>query len=110
MKWFAVNCIYQIVCSGGSHAGQFDEQLRLILAKDKAEALFKILSLENNQRKVLEKDTGSVTWIFLGISNIMQVEEPGDGVVAYSRIMEPASPEKYLEDIQQRNNFLMEFN
>lgn len=41
MNWFLSKIIYRIICGDGRHTAQFDEQIRLVAASDRDEALEK---------------------------------------------------------------------
>ncbi|MEH3114146.1 DUF4288 domain-containing protein [Pedobacter terrae] len=107
MKWFAVNCIYQVICGDGKHSPQFNEQIRLI----QAECIGKVLSKANlnavHFNPSLNDCRGDkIVWKFLGVGGIAEVAELKDGVEVSSRIVEPRSVKLYLEKLAHRNKSL----
>ena len=46
MNWYLTKIVFQIICGDGDHTPQFDEQLRLIRADKKEEALLNAASFE----------------------------------------------------------------
>ncbi|SDC29675.1 DUF4288 domain-containing protein [Pedobacter soli] len=107
MKWFAVNCIYQVICGDGKHAPQFNEQTRLIQAVGQMEALDKARLNAVNFNPPFDNCKGEkVVWRFIGVGGISAVEEPADGAEVSSSIVEPESVDQYLEALKHRNQSL----
>ena len=107
MKWFAVNCIYQVICGEGKHAPQFNEQTRLIQAVGQMEALDKARLNAVNFNPPFNNCKGEkVVWKFIGVGGISAVEELADGVEVSSSIVEPESVDQYLEALKHRNQSL----
>lgn len=107
MKWFAVNCIYQVICGEGKHAPQFNEQTRLIQAIGQIQALDKARLNAVNFNPPFENCEGEkVVWKFIGVGGISAVEELADGVEVSSSIIEPESADQYLEELKHRNQSL----
>ncbi|GGH02114.1 MULTISPECIES: DUF4288 domain-containing protein [Pedobacter] len=111
MKWFAVNCIYQVICGEGKHTPQFNEQTRLIQADGTMQALEKAKLNAVHFNQPFNNCVGDkVVWKFIGIGGISEVEEPADGVEVSSRIVEPKSVDHYLEKLEHRNQSLINQN
>jgi len=111
MKWFAVNCIYQIVCGEGKHSPQFNEQTRLIHAANLVHALEKVKTQAGEYNTSFKNCEGErVIWKFIGIGSISEIDKPGDGTEVASKILEPKSVEMYLEELKHRNKLLTEIN
>ncbi|ARS40148.1 hypothetical protein CA265_10990 [Sphingobacteriaceae bacterium GW460-11-11-14-LB5] len=111
MKWFAVNCIYQVICGEGKHTPQFNEQTRLIQADGIAQALDKAkLNAVHFNPPFNNCNGDKVVWKFIGIGGISAVEELADGVEVSSRIVEPKSVTQYLEKLEHRNKSLTNQN
>ncbi|MGM9479252.1 DUF4288 domain-containing protein [Pedobacter sp. GSP4] len=107
MKWFAVNCIYQVICGEGKHTPQFNEQTRLIQATGRAAALEKVRLNAANFNPPFNNCKGEkVVWKFIGVGGISEMEEPADGVEVSSKIIEPESVSQYLEKLEHRNKSL----
>jgi hypothetical protein len=111
MKWFAVNCIFQIISGDGAHSPQFNEQTRLVLAADFSKALDKAKSRSGDYNKSFKNFDGQqVRWEFIGFGSIIEIDEPADGVEVSSQILEPHSAAFYLERIAHRNKMLTQHN
>jgi len=108
MNWYLAKMIYRITCGDGHHQPQFDEQLRLLQAHSREEAvnkarLFGIQEEESffNQQQQL------VRWAFINISEIYSLDGLVDGAEIYSRIEEPENAEHYLHTIRMRAEQLL---
>lgn len=111
MKWFAVNCIYQVICGEGYHSPQFNEQIRLFLATDRLEALEKVNQHAGKFNVPFKNCAGeTVLWEFLGIGSLTEINEIKDGVEVASKILEPKSLENYLENLEHRTRLLTKSN
>lgn len=111
MKWFAVNCIYQVICGDGKHSPQFNEQTRLIYAQNACEALNKAKMMASGFNAPFKSCEGKpVIWTFISIGGIIEIDEPADGVEVSSKILEPKSVKKYLKKLTHRNKILTETN
>ena len=111
MKWFAVNCIYRIVCGEGNHSPQFNEQIRLIIADTTIEAIQKARVLAIDYNTAFENCKGeNVKWDFINIGGITEIQSPSDGVEVSSKILEPESVEAYLKTLKYRTETLTELN
>ncbi|RQO78962.1 hypothetical protein DBR40_04350 [Pedobacter sp. KBW01] len=111
MKWFAVNCIFQVICGAGKHAPQINEQTRLIQAGGQLEALDKARLNAVNFNPPFNNCKGEkVVWKFIGVGGISAVEELADGVEISSSIVEPESVDQYLEKLKHRNQSLTNQN
>ncbi|RLJ74686.1 DUF4288 domain-containing protein [Pedobacter alluvionis] len=111
MKWFAVNCIYQVICGEGNHTPQFNEQTRLIQAEGIKQALSKAnLNAVHFNPSFNNCQGEQVIWKFLGVGGISEVAKLTDGVEVSSRIVEPKSVTQYLEKLAHRNKSLTNQN
>jgi len=111
MKWFSVNCIYRVVCGEGKLSPQFNEQIRLLQANSRLEALEKINQNANKYNLPFKNCNGEqVNWEFLGIGSLIEITKPEDGVEVAAKILEPKSVERYLENLAHRTRLLTEYN
>jgi len=107
MKWFAVNCIYQVICGEGKHMPQFNEQIRLIQADGIRQALSKAnLNAMHFNPSFNNCQGDKIVWKFLGVGGISEVAALKDGAEVSSKIVEPNSVARYLEELAYRNNSL----
>jgi hypothetical protein len=107
MKWFALRYIFQIISGDGNYASQFDEQLRLIQAKDAQEALNKGEGQSENFHRPFRNCKGElVKWEFICIADLYEIEAPGDGSEIASVLHEPEDMANFLEELKRREAFL----
>src|SRR5262245_4215558 len=98
MNWYLAKMIFRITCGDGDHMAQFDEQLRLLKASSKEEALEKGLTLGRKEEDVfVNQQQQLVRWQFIDICELYPLAEHIDGAELYSRIEETEDPDGYLK-------------
>ena len=109
MKWFVVRYIYQIITGEGEHASQFDEQLRLTIAESCDEALLKAESQAGNFHQPFRNCNGEmVTWNFICVADLYEIQSPADGAEVASVLHEPDDVDAFLENVNQHKSYLQE--
>lgn len=109
MKWFLVRYIYEIVCGDGNYKPQFDEQLRLMLALSTTEALLKAEETAHSFQPPFKNCSGElVTWKFICIADLHEIQTPDDGAEIASIMHEPVDVSAFLDQIEKRQAFLKE--
>lgn len=107
MKWFVVRYIYQIITGEGNHAPQFDEQLRLIVSADSADALFKAETQAESFHLPFRNCRGEmVTWNFICVADLYEIQSPGDGAELASILHEPEDVTAFLDNVNQHKSYL----
>jgi hypothetical protein len=103
MNWYLAKFVYQVVSGNGSHAPQFDEQLRLIRADEfewaceKASILGRLgecIFFNDRQEEVKRK--------FINVVDVCPITSIEDGAEIYSFTEEPKDVSDYLEVIQAK--------
>lgn len=103
MSWYISKIIFQVICGDGEHTPQFDEQLRLIQAKNEQEALKKAIEIGLEEQNTFNNSKDeSVIWSFIDVSELQRVNELKDKTELYSRIVEPENEENYVGLIELR--------
>ena len=103
MNWFLAKIVYRIICGEGNHTPQFDEQLRLIVAPDDAEAFKKASAIGlQEEDSFYNKSEKLVQWQFVNVSELYQIAERIDGAELYSRIEEKENGDLYTELVHKR--------
>lgn len=98
MKWYLVKLVFQVLSGEGAHTPQFDEQVRLIKADEVNWAYEKATVIGwLEQRSFLNHRDENVTWKFIEIAEIHEVENPEDGVLLCSYTIEPDNAKDYIE-------------
>ena len=96
MNWYLTKIIFRIICGEGDHTPQFDEQLRLIEARDEQEAFAKAQSigLKESDAFINAKEQ-LVQWKFINISELYQLSLI-DGAELHSKISEVDDDFSYI--------------
>lgn len=103
MKWYLAKIVFRIICGDGNHAGQFDEQLRLISASHAEEAFTKAQNIgDNEQEMFLNQQQQLVHWKFINVAKLYQLREMIDGAEMYSRIQEYDDANGYISNIHKK--------
>lgn len=107
MSWYLAKIVFRIVCGDGEHTAQFDEQLRLIKAASKNEALIKAQSTgKAEQDSFLNAENKLVQWQYINVSELYRLSELTDGAEVYSRIEERDDGDDYVKVINKKAEHL----
>lgn len=103
MKRFIAKIIFGIHNSPLNVITQFDEQIRLIEARDEHEALLKSKLLGvREEYSFLNENDEEVKWEFINVTEIYELNELKDGMELYSRIHETDSQEHYIRFVNDK--------
>ncbi len=103
MNWYLAKIVFRIVCGDGKHLAQFDEQLRLIRADKKEEALLKAQLLGSREEEMFfNQNQQMVHWQFINVSELYKLSELIDGAELYSRIIERDNGESYVQIVNRK--------
>lgn len=109
MNWYLSKIIFRIICGEGNHTPQFDEQLRLISARDEEEAFAKAVRLgEKEQDRFFNHERQLVQWKFINVAELYRLTGLLDGAEMYSRIQETDDPEAYIDFANHRAQHIRE--
>lgn len=103
MDWYIAKIVYQILISDGKEAAQFEEQLRLIQAEDRQQALEKALIIgEQEESLFYNYHDQPVYWKFLDVAELQPVQQLNDGLQLYSRLEQPEYADAYVALVQSK--------
>jgi len=104
MKYYLAKINYQIITGSSDHTAQFDEQLRLLVARNGEDALEKAeaLGIKESDRFMNEKHT-LVEWKFIDVSELHELSTVSDGVEVWSRITEQDHADSFIETIRRKS-------
>jgi hypothetical protein len=103
MKRFIAKIVFGIHNSTFNIITQFDEQIRLIEARDEYEAFLKSKMLGvREEYSFLNENDDEVKWEFINVSDIYQLDDLKDGLELYSRIHETDHQEHYIRYINDK--------
>lgn len=96
MNWYIAKIVYRIICGDGNHTAQFDEQLRLVKADKKDEALLKAQLLGSREEETFfNNNQQMVKWQFINVSELYRLSDIIDGAALYSRVEEKENGDSY---------------
>jgi len=103
MNWYLAKIVFRIVCGEGNHTAQFDEQLRLVKADKKEEALLKAQLLGSKGEEMFYNNNRQVVhWQFVNVSELYKLTELIDGAELYSRIEEKEDGDSYVQWVNEK--------
>jgi hypothetical protein len=109
MTWFLAKIIFRIICGNGEHTPQFDNQLRLIQAKDETEAFSKAKDIgEREQSSFLNEQENLVQWRFINVCELYKLSELIDGAELYSRVQETDNADVYIGLVNKKAAHIQE--
>lgn len=103
MNKYIAKTVFRIVSGAGNHKPQFDEQWRVVEAKDEREALKK--AREHGRREedtFLNSSNETVKWQFIDVTDLTEIQNMADGVQIYSRIEETEDAGQYINVAKQK--------
>ncbi len=108
MNWYIAKLVFAINHQGLNSSTQFDEQLRLIEAKDKLESLMKarMIGIKEEHTYTNENEM-EVSWEFVDVIELRLVNAFEDGMELHSRIDEHDSTEQYTAYVKHRGQLLI---
>ncbi len=107
MNWYLTKLIFRIISGDGSHAPQFDEQLRLIQAVNEQEAFQKASVIgQQEETSFLNDKQQTVRWQFINLSELHKLSALEDGTELYSTIQEQEHAGSFIEVINKRAAWL----
>jgi hypothetical protein len=103
MKWFTAKIVFGIHHSSKDAITQYDEQIRVIKARDEHEAFLKarMLGVREEYSFTNENDE-EVSWEFVDVTDLSEINELTDGMELYSRIHETDSREQYIRFVHDK--------
>lgn len=107
-NWYISKLIFAIHHQHKNILTQFDEQLRLIEAKDKMEALIKarMIGIKEEHTFTTENEL-EVRWEFIDIVELRLIDNFTDGMEIHSRIDEHEAVEPYTDFVKHRGQLLV---
>ena len=106
MNWYMAKIVFRIICGEGNHTPQFDEQLRLVSARDEEEAFIKARNIgERDQETFLNQKKQVVQWKFINVSELYRLSLT-DGAEMYSRVQETEHAGNFIESINKKADFI----
>lgn len=110
MKWYLAKLVFRIICGEGDHTPQFEDQLRIFYAKDEMHAFYKARKAGEEEPEIVvaDDDLRTVTWIFIDVAELMELESFSDGLEIFSRTYEMENSDSFIEMIRENGKRLYE--
>jgi hypothetical protein len=103
MNKYIAKIVFQIVSGDGKHTPQFDEQFRLFEAKTENEALEKARAKgKEEQTSFLNEKKETVLWKYIGVTELMEIQDMEDGAQIYSCTQETEDENNYIYKVKQK--------
>jgi hypothetical protein len=104
MKRFLAKLIFNINIDNGNHNSQFDEQIRIIMARNSEEAFFKARRLgKEEEESFTNSENKTVSWTFIDIANLYLLDDIKDGEQLYSTTHETEDANTFIKFIRQKS-------
>ncbi len=103
MSKYIAKIVFQIVSGDGKHTPQFDEQFRLFEAKTENEALEKARAKgKKEETSFLNEKKEIVLWKYIGVTELMELQDMADGAQIYSCTQEAEDENNYIYKAKQK--------
>lgn len=103
MKWFIAKLTFQILSDEAAISSEFDEQLRLINARNYEEAFLKSRMIGVREEDTIINDSmNNVSWKFIDVSDLTLLDEFKDGMELHSRIFEVEHARDYISYLHHK--------
>lgn len=103
MKWFTAKIVFGIHHSSQEAITQYDEQIRMIQARDEHEAFLKSRMLGvREEYSFVNENEEEVRWEFVDVTDLSEISELKDGMELYSRIHEIDPREQYIRFVHDK--------
>ncbi len=104
MNWYLTKIVFRVIIAGRNEPARFDEQLRIVTASSKQEALHKArqLGAEGEETVVNINNNKLIQWKFINVSMLYQLKELLDGAEICSTTHEPDCADTYIAMIHDK--------
>jgi hypothetical protein len=108
MNWYVAKIVFRIISGDGNHSAQFDEQLRLISARDEHEAFEKANNIgRTHEESFMNIQSEPVRWQFIDVAELNQLNELADGTELYYQIHEAPDADLYVTWAHHKSSLLV---
>lgn len=107
MQWYLVKIVFRIISGDGKHTPQFDEQLRLISAKNELQAFEHARTLGLEEEDSFKNEFNkTVEWKFIDISDLQPFAGLVHGTEIYSKIQEEEDGSRYCDVVRMKAEYI----
>lgn len=103
MNWYLTKLVFRVLSGNGNHTPQFDEQVRLIEARNANEAFLKARMIGGREEDG-ESNEGfqGVRWQFIDVCELKEIGVFSDGMEICSRIHETDNALTFIDYVHHR--------
>ncbi len=103
MKRYLVKLMFNINIDNGSHAHQFDEQIRIVEALTLEAAFQKARNIGKKEEETfINSENKIVHWQFIDVSDVYELESIKDGEQVYSTTHENTERHSFINYVRQK--------
>lgn len=103
MQAYLAKLAFGILMGKASKTNTFETQLRLVIALNTQEAMYKAEQLGRSQEDILpHEEQGSVCWRFIGVTDIIALPALNDGLELESVIHEPEDSDSFESYLKRK--------
>ncbi len=103
MSYYLATLCYEIICGDGRHTPQFEEQVRLLEATSRTEALKEADEIGKQELLLWQfNKTSRVEWKFLGIKELIRLPSFFHGAELYQQHREIEHAEGYRNFVKDK--------
>lgn len=104
MSLYLAKIVFNINIDNGKHIKQFDEQTRLIEAKNVEDAFFKARKIGmKEEESFVNQENKAVKWQFIDVVDLYPLQEISDGEQIYSSTVEREDAQSFIQFIKQKS-------
>ena len=104
MHRYLAKLMFNINIDNGSHNTQFDEQTRLLEARNIEDAFHKARTLGKQEEETfVNQDNKLVNWKFIDVVDLFSLEQVKDGEQIYSTTYEREDANTFIRFIRQKS-------
>lgn len=104
MKRYLAKLVFNISIDNGSHASQFDEQIRVVESQNMENAFHKARHIGKQEEETfMNKDNKPVNWKFIDVLDVYPLESLKDGEQVYSVTHEQEDTNSFINYIKRKS-------
>ncbi len=103
MQRYLVKLMFNINIDNGSHASQFDEQIRIVEAYSLEAAFQKARTIGKKEEEIfINNESKMVNWQFIDVLDVYELESIKDGEQVYSTTHENTERHSFINYVRQK--------
>ena len=103
MNHYLVKLMFNINIDNGSHASQFDEQIRIVESYSTEDAFHKARAIgKKEEESFVNSENKLVNWQFIDVVDVYELESIKDGEQVYSNTHENTDRYSFINYIRQK--------